>query len=126
MVPDRQVWVAGGIGITPFLSALRTISPGHGRTIRLYYCVRSPREALFLDELEALAAAAGGVTVTQVVSEAGERLDARAIDADLDGALVDWSFYLCGPQPLVTAISGGLVSRGARTDRIHHEAFEFR
>lgn len=123
---DKKVWVAGGIGITPFLSALRTIAPGHGRTVRLYYCVRSVREALFLDEVEALAKAAGGVTVTRVVSEAGERLDAGAIDTALGGALADWSYYLCGPQPMITAISKGLLARGARARRIHHEAFEFR
>ena len=118
--------MAGGIGITPFLSALRTIGPGHSRTIRLFYCVRSAREALFVDELETLATAAGGVTVTRVVSEAGERLDAWAIDAALGRALADWSYYLCGPQPLVASISKGLVDRGAPARRIHHEAFELR
>ena len=29
----RQVWIAGGIGITPFLSALRSMSPDQGREV---------------------------------------------------------------------------------------------
>ena len=87
--------------------------------------MRSAREALFVDELEALTKAAGGVTVTRVVSEAGERLDAQVIDAALGGALADWSYFLCGPQPLVAAISRGLLARSARARRIHHKAFEF-
>ena len=49
---EKQVWVAGGIGITPFISVLRTMAPGHGKTVRLYWCVRTEREALFLDELD--------------------------------------------------------------------------
>ena len=66
--PEKQIWVAGGIGITPFLSALRTIGTGHSRTIRLFYCVRSGREALFVDELEALAGAAPRASPGRAVS----------------------------------------------------------
>jgi len=73
------VWVARGIGITPFLSVLRTMAPGHGRTVRLYYCVRVAAEALFFDELETLAAALVGVTIARFDSAAGARIDASAI-----------------------------------------------
>ena len=43
----KQVWVAGGVGITPFMSALRTMAPGCDRTVHLHYCVRTAQEALF-------------------------------------------------------------------------------
>ena len=124
--PARQVWVAGGIGITPFLSVLRTMAPGHGKAIRLHYCVRTAREALFLDEIEARAAEVGGVTVTLFDSEAGRRLSADAVAAGLGSAPGEWSCWLCGPKPLVTALSGGLAARGMPARRIHAEEFEFR
>ena len=73
------MWVAGGIGITPFLSVLRTMEPGHGKVIRLYYCVRTAAEALFFDELEGLASELGEVTVTRFDSDAGARIDAHAV-----------------------------------------------
>ena len=122
----KQVWVAGGIGITPFLSVLRTMTPGHGKTVRLYYCVRTANEALFFSELQARAAEAGGVTVTLFCSDAGARIDADAIGADIGEALTDWSYYLCGPKPMVAAISDGLARRGVPARRIHDEEFEFR
>ena len=123
---ERQVWVAGGIGITPFLSVLRTMAPGHGKTIRLYYCVRTAKEALFFDELEGRAAELDGVTVRLMESDAGRRVDAFAIAAELDGGLRDWGFYLCGPKPLVAAVAGGLARQGVAARRIHSEEFEFR
>ena len=123
---EKQVWVAGGIGITPFLSVLRTMEPGHGRTVRLYYCVRAAREALFLGELEARAAELENVTVTLFDSEAGARIDADAIGTDLGGAFGEWSYYLCGPKPMVEAVSGGLRKRGVSRRSVHKEEFEFR
>ena len=123
---EKQVWVAGGIGITPFLSVLRTMEPGHGRTVRLYYCVRAAREALFLSEIEARAAELEDVTVTLFDSEVGARIDADAIGTDLGGAFGEWSYYLCGPKPMVEAVSGGLRKRGVSRGDVHKEEFEFR
>ncbi len=123
---EKQVWVAGGIGITPFLSVLRTMRPGHGRTVRLYWCVRSAREALFLDEIQTLAASLGGISVTLFDSESGARLDADAIATDLGDDPRNWSFWLCGPRPLVTAVTGAMAARGVSKRRIHAEEFEFR
>ena len=122
----KQVWVAGGIGITPFLSVLRTMTPGHGRTVQLYWCVRASREAPFLDELTARAAELGGVTITLFDSEAGARLDADGIGNGLDGDPGDWSCWLCGPKALVAAVSRALAVRGLSGRRIHTEEFEFR
>ena len=123
---EKQVWVAGGIGITPFLSVLRTMESGHGKTVRLYYCVRSAREALFFDELEARAAELGNVTIARLDSDAGVRIDADAIATDLGGALGDWTYYLCGPKPMIAAVSDGLRKRGVSARRVHKEEFEFR
>ena len=83
----RQVWVAGGIGITPFLSVLRSMEPGHGKTVRLCYCVRTAAEALFLEELVACAGVAGDVTVLPFNSENGLRIDADTIRKELRGEL---------------------------------------
>ena len=116
----------GGIGITPFLSALRSMTPGHGKTVRLYYCVRAASEALFFDELEARAADLAGVTIVRFDSGTGKRINAYVIKDDVGGALQDWSYWLCGPKPLVAAVSEGLRREGVSRRRIHREEFEFR
>jgi predicted ferric reductase len=55
----EQVWIAGGIGVTPFLSVLRG-APGDLPRATLLYAVRSGKEALFLDEIEYAAQQSGG------------------------------------------------------------------
>ena len=52
-VRPEQVWVAGGIGITPFLSMARSLEPSE-REVELYYGVKSRPAAYFADELAAL------------------------------------------------------------------------
>ena len=98
---EKQVWFAGGTGIAPFLSLLQTMAPGHGKVIRLYYCVRTAAEALFSDELEGLA-------------------------SDLGGELGNWSSFLCGPRPMVAAVSEGLKKQCVSARRIHNGELELR
>ena len=123
---DKQVWVAGGIGITPFLSAMRSMEPGHGKTILFYYCVRTADEALFFDELKERAAQVGGVTISRLDSDKGERIDANAIKADIGSGMGDWEFYFCGPKPMTAAVCEGLSNLGVSKRRFHKEEFEFR
>jgi predicted ferric reductase len=49
---QKQVWIAGGIGLTPFLSFLRDMDGNLAHDVDFYYTVRHPEEALFLDEIE--------------------------------------------------------------------------
>ena len=121
---EKQVSVAGGIGITPFLSVLRTMAPGHGKVIRLYCCVRTAAEALFSDELEGLASDLGDLTIARFDSDAGARIDAQAIKRDLGGELGNWSFFLSGPRPMVAAVSEGLKKQCVSARRIHNGEFE--
>ena len=43
-----QIWIAGGIGITPFLSLMRDIHPNQ---VHLFWCVNKKEEAVYADEL---------------------------------------------------------------------------
>src|SRR5690606_16778189 len=52
----KQIWIAGGIGVTPFLSFLRDMNEDLAHDIDFYYTVRHPEEALFLEEIKAAAA----------------------------------------------------------------------
>ena len=94
---------------------------GHGRTVRLYGCVRISREAWFLDAPEVRTAGPGGVTIRRIASELGAWLDASA-------ATGGWSCRHCAPRPLATAVSRGLAGPrvSLRNIHIHTEAFELR
>lgn len=121
-----QVWIAGGIGITPFLSTLRSMEPDHGKTVDLFYCVREESEALYLDEIRAIASRVGGVKVHLLTSGAGGRLTADGVAEATDGDLTARAFYFCGPKPMLAALSKGLTSKGVSQSQFHFEEFEMR
>ncbi|MEL7454594.1 MAG: ferric reductase-like transmembrane domain-containing protein, partial [Pseudomonadota bacterium] len=49
---SEQLWVAGGVGITPFLAALDQIQPDQGARITLIYCIRSRLSAGAIEDVE--------------------------------------------------------------------------
>ena len=52
----EQIWIAGGIGVTPFMSWLRSLDAGFNRDVDFHYSVRSPADAVYRDEIQAIAA----------------------------------------------------------------------
>ncbi|MER7839163.1 PDR/VanB family oxidoreductase [Streptomyces sp. NPDC096040] len=88
---ESYLFVAGGIGITPFLSMVRAVPAG--AEWRLLYCGRSRASMPFLDEL------AGDERVTVVAEDLDGRPDLDALTVP-EGALV----YCCGPQGLMAAV----------------------
>ncbi len=104
------VAVAGGSGITPFLSMAREIARGGmDARITILYGVRTMREALFEKELtELVKNAPDRLSVCWVVSEPDgtEKCATGFIDAALVkkeiGDVSGKSFFVCGPRALYT------------------------
>jgi predicted ferric reductase len=117
-----QWWVAGGIGVTPFLSLLRAGRVGTPTT--LLYLYRTQADAAFLPELRSIAAAEPMLSLQAVAI--GDALP------DLEHLLPDASHlrgcecYLCGPPGLVAAVKRALGQRGVTARHIHFENFEMR
>jgi predicted ferric reductase len=121
---SRQVWVAGGIGISPFLSMLRSVPPQHDGRIDLYYGVSTEEEAVFLSDLEAAAAALPQVQIHVIVSSRDGRLTAGRIVEN--GIGTDSHVFICGPKSLINEIGRGLRHHGVPRDHLHSEHFNFR
>jgi predicted ferric reductase len=115
----RQIWVAGGIGITPFLSCLRAGGPG--RRVDLFYVVRRAEDALFRSELEGY----GGLRLHLVVTSDSGRPTAERIAATV-GRLEDVDVHLCGPEPMTTGLAAGFRRLGVPATAIHLELAAFR
>ena len=120
----RQIWLAGGIGITPFLALAGSLKEGDSAGIDLFYCVRNRSEAIGLDRLEAAARRVPGFRVHLHVSSEDGRMDAGklAAKADPKGA----SFWFCGPVQLRKSLIKGLAAAGKSPKSVHFERFEFR
>lgn len=112
-----SVFIAGGIGVTPFLSMARQLQR-LGRSWRLHHAVRSPRHAAFASDLQALDGGQGRVTLH--LGDAGPdlRLDMSRLVA---GAPPDAHLYCCGPARMIDAFLAACASRPA--DHVHIERF---
>jgi predicted ferric reductase len=117
-----QLWIAGGVGITPFVAALRRGAVAHPTA--LIYLYRTPNDAAFLDELGGLAAAHPEL---QLLSEAtGDGLpDLEGLLSRVSG-LAAREVRLCGPAVMVETAKALLRRRGVRPESIHFESFDFR
>jgi predicted ferric reductase len=122
---EKQVWIAGGIGVTPFMSWIRDFeSSPDGRTIDFFYTTGVPEEALFLDEIEKAKAHKGfGAHVSHSVRDGRLSAD-KVIAASGDPAGKD--IYMCGPAVMVEAFRNAFVAKGVAPSRIHYEEFNFR
>jgi predicted ferric reductase len=57
----RQVWIAGGVGITPFMSWIRSLEQDFDREVSFFYSIARETDALYLEEIDAAAAAMTGL-----------------------------------------------------------------
>lgn len=123
---NKQVWLAGGIGITPFLSKFRSMKKDDPREVILLYGVREKSEALFHDELEEIAKGHPKTKLVLLESNKGQFAKVEIMKTKLESSIKSYDYFLCGPKPMINGIVKDLVKEGVSRDKIHTEAFEFR
>ena len=122
----RQIWVAGGIGITPFLAWLDSLATqaGGGPVADLHYCTRDRQSDAFVARLEALCAPLPGIRLRVHGAKQGEILTAAMVAGeDRQNPAEVW---FCGPQGLAEHLQSGLRMAIPGRFRFHQEAFEIR
>ena len=126
---------AGGSGITPVLGILKTIlTEEPNATATLVYGNRSVASIMFREEIEDLKNAhLGRLSVLHVLEAEGQdidlfsgRVDAQKCEALfknwIDVADADVAF-ICGPEPMMLAVSAALKAHGMASERIKFELF---
>ncbi len=116
---QRQVWIAGGIGITPVLSMAASLPPS-GYQVDLFYCVRTKQEAIFFEELQQVAQKITGLTITLVASDADGEI---TTDRILASTSKDAAFLLCGPVGMMKSLERQLLQRNIKQSKINYEEF---
>ncbi len=131
---DREathaVFIAGGIGITPVMSILRTLRGRERRTpCTLVYGVPSLERATFREELEEMAPEPW-LDLVLVVEKSpdgwpGERgfVTAELLDRHLPEDDPGTRYYVCGPDPMMDVAEPYLRERGIPLGRVHSERF---
>ncbi len=127
------VFLAGGIGITPFVSIIRDATErGDPRPLQLFYSNRRPEDAAFLEDLAALGKRNRQFTLIATMTGAegsaaawgGERglIDAAMLARHLP-ALHGPVYYVAGPPRMVAAMRIMLVAAGVNEGDIRAEDF---
>ena len=114
---------AGGSGITPVISIIKSALATTSREIALVYANRSADSVIFADELERLRAASEGrLSVRHHLDSERGFLDAAAC-ATLLGDRTHADFYVCGPGPYMDTVEAGLALRGVARKQLFIERF---
>ncbi|HEY2003872.1 MAG TPA: ferric reductase-like transmembrane domain-containing protein [Candidatus Saccharimonadia bacterium] len=122
----NQVWIAGGIGITPFLSMAQALGNGP-YNIDLYYTVKNNSELIDLEKLAAHQSRRPGQAFRvfpYINDRYGNHLSATFIDQHT-GNLPAHDFLLCGPPAMMRSVTSQLVKMGVPEQHIHSEEFGF-
>ncbi len=122
-----QIWVGGGIGVTPFIARMKYLAASPERrpqTIHFFHTTRDYDEGA-IAKLTADAAAAA-VRLHVLVDARDGRLDGERIRA----AVPEWrdaSLWFCGPAGFGQALRHDFATQGMPVDlRFHQELFAMR
>ncbi|ANI41092.1 ferredoxin--NADP reductase [Mycolicibacterium vaccae] len=114
---------AGGSGITPIMSLLRTVLTESDRPVKLFYANRARDSVIFADVLTRLAAAhPDRLTVQHHFDEDGGVVRAPAIQSFAGDPGVG-DYYICGPAPFMDTVEKTLLAAGVTKGRLHLERF---
>lgn len=118
----RQIWIAGGIGVTPFVSMAKSLPP-EGYQVDLYYAMRTASEAIDWPTLANIATQNDSFRVIPYVSDQQQgHLNADYIE-QISGPLRDREIYICGPTPMMRSLRKQFRDKSVPNTRIHSEEF---
>lgn len=137
-VIDREssrpiVLIAGGIGITPFLSMLHNMAAWGERPVTLIYSLRNGLEHTGRDEVSAIAAQHANVRIYTIYTapnatdaerrdfDASNRISLETLQTVLPDLMAD--FHICGSAEMTRALTQQLVDAGVASSSIRSEGF---
>ena len=116
------VFIAGGAGITPFIAILRQLSREGGLAGNSLIFANKTRDDVILEK--ELRAYLGDRCILTLSREASPAYESRRVDETLlREKIADFNqpFYVCGPPPMVEALTGTLRKLGASPDNVVFE-----
>ena len=118
-VQEKQIWIAGGIGITPFISYIRE-NPNLNRPVSFYYAYTGAENAVYLDLLKDYAAKNPQFDLHLVDSKVSGYLDFKNYPLD-DKTTV----FMCGPVKMMDKLANEFKKTNPKADLVY-EGFKFK
>jgi len=130
-VGPGYVFLAGGVGITPLMSQLRTMADrGDKRPVLLLYGNPAWDSITFREELGELQRRMNLQVVHVLEKPAadwqGEKgfITAGLLDRYLPANRQDLQYMMCGPLPMIVAVERALTKVGISLSKVHSERYE--
>ncbi len=120
----KQVWIAGGIGVTPFLAMARSLRKNSKLDIDMFYCTRTKAEAVFFKELHKIANKHNHFRLIGVCEESEGFITADTIEK-LTPDLKERDVFICGPPIMMQTLQQQLLQKGLFDIQIHFDDFSF-
>jgi len=112
----KHIFIAGGIGITPFIAMMDGLA-ARGGTFELHYGFRSRSHGAYWQELQDRY---GENRVKLYCEGEGQMID---VDRLLEHQPLGTNLYVCGPAPMIAFFTGKARQAGWPEENIHFEQF---
>ena len=116
----NQIWIAGGIGITPFLAMSQVLKDDY--RVNLYYSVKENKDAVRTGLLHDVEKLNPNFRMNLWVTADRGYIKAKNI-LDLENGLASKDVFLCGPPAFMENMKDQFLSLGVDIKRIHYENF---
>ncbi len=114
----NQIWIAGGVGIAPFLSMSKILAEHQDYSATLFYCANTEAEMILINELKAVAIASKNFQVVSFCADKQGFITAEDIKRTV-GEVKDKAILFSGPKPMVSALRQEFLEFGALETNFH-------
>lgn len=128
----RYGFIAGGVGITPVMSMLRTLADRQDRRpLTLLYAAATLEDMTFREEIEQLAESSLDLTFVPLPARLPADWNGRPSGFITNELLLDvfghrheeTEYFVCGPEPMMRAVAAGLHAVGVHPSQVRYELF---
>lgn len=122
----NQIWLATGIGITPFLAWLEELKNSNKSiSATLYYLVKDEESNEFVNQLKELCSQTKNIEL-KIYSSNKQRLIPMQVYLDFDKSLTNSEIYFCGNEKVRKEFKNKLEKLGLPKNSCYYEYFDFR
>ncbi|MBP9758645.1 ferric reductase-like transmembrane domain-containing protein [Candidatus Dojkabacteria bacterium] len=120
----NQIWISGGIGVTPFLSMLEFEAQKNSKkNIHFFYCNNVEKEAIHKDLISRLSKESKSVNFENYLAKEKGKITADYIVKQIKDEIKDRIILLCGPMPMMLALKKQFMKLGVSPKNIVFEEF---